>query len=132
MAELKIKSEKESDGGLISYLDAKKMIDAYEATIANDGDKNVRYFRIKAKYLRDLTMSSDCEYVSFYIGLELPKDEEKKVPVGHTLILVGVNAQEENILEKADVINNKIYQHLRSCPTNCGKNGAGNNLPEEF
>lgn len=126
MAELKINSNQESDGGLINYTDAKAMITEYEKTIAQDPDNNVKYFRIKAEYLRELTTSSDCEYVSFYIGIN---QTEKSVPIGHTLILVGVDANEENMVIKKDDPSNKIYQHLRGCPPYCKKS---NGTPEIF
>lgn len=122
MAELNITtSNQNSDGGSISYTDAKAMINEYENTIVGAEDKNVKYFRIKAEYLRDLTASSDCEYVSFYVGINKLENNLKSVPVGHTLILVGVDENENNILVKADVASNKIYQHLRGCPPFCGK-----------
>lgn len=129
MAELNITTNQESDGGLINYTDAKAMITEYEKTIAHDPDNNVKYFRIKAEYLRELTTSSDCEYVSFYIGINKTENIEKSVPIGHTLILVGVNAKEENMIIKKDDPSNKIYQHIRGCPPYCKKSDG---TPETF
>ena len=129
MAELNITTTQDSDGGAITYTDAKAMITEYEKSIAGKENENVKYFRIKAEYLRELTTSSNCEYVSFYIGLDNKETKEKSIPIGHTLILVGVNAKEENILVKADVATNKIYQHLRGCPPYCKLTDG---KPEDF
>ncbi len=125
MAQLNITIEAESDGGLISYADAKYMVDEYQKNI--DPDNDIQYFRIKAEYLRHLTQSNDCEYVSLYFGLHKnPTDIEKAVKIGHTLILIGVDKNGDNIVDKSKSSGNVIYEHIKSCPP-CGKS-----LPLKF
>lgn len=122
MADLNITIEAESDGGLISYSDAKNMIDEYQKGI--DPNKDIKYFRIKAEYLRHLTQSNDCEYVSMYFAKHI--NPEKSVKIGHTLVLVGVDKNGDNLLVKKDTKSNVIYEHIRSCPP-CAKSST-----EEF
>ncbi|QQL49279.1 hypothetical protein [Mucilaginibacter ginkgonis] len=103
---------------------AQKMVSDYNEA-CNDGD--IHSLLIDAQYLQNIISQKDCKSVRFFIALEngLPKGPVG-LAQGHTLVLVGVDADGKNIKRGED--DTQVYEELAPCPPQCGGGDDGSIL----
>ncbi|OKS88974.1 hypothetical protein [Mucilaginibacter polytrichastri] len=110
-------------GAKIKLSQAEKMISDYRA---NCDDSHIHHLTISADHLRKIIDQPDCHYVKFHIALADPTVKAQGLPVGHTLVAVGVNSASNTI--KAGEEDSEVYEDFSSCPPNCNPNPPHDNI----
>ncbi len=85
----------------------------YITTCVNQGEhptKILKGFRLDVSALQAILADGNCEYVRFYLGLTSLDDATGN----YTLMAVGVDDKNQNILGKGE-----IYDNAVTCPANC-------------
>ncbi len=102
--------------------EATKIVNDYAAACE---PHHLRSFTISAIHLKKIMAQPGCEYVRFIVGIDgLIQPDKVGIPVGHTLVAVGTDANGKNI--KNGENDTEVYEDLDHCPPTC--NGDSENL----
>lgn len=110
------------EGEKITLSQAKKYIKNYTSKCS---DTHLRSFSISSKFLKAIIEQEECEYVKFYLCAPDENVEPSPLTPGHSLVVVGADANKTVILKGPDDDDdNEIYEHLSHCPPNCNNDGC--------
>ena len=105
-----------SESKKITRADAKKYHEKYLKDCENRNepkDQTLKSLKVDAPAVRKILDQPGCKEIRFYLG---QSDEKQNILTGTTLILVGVDGNNNNMLD-----NGEIYDNCIPCPpsSNC-------------
>lgn len=108
-------------GAKINLSHAHKIIADYKTKC--DDNNHIHSFKISADHLRKIIDQPDCHYVKLHVALSDPTIKAIGLPIGHTLVAIGADAQSKSIVRgEADT---EVYDETGTCPPDCEPNPNG-------